>query len=100
SAAEPPSSQQPTGARPVGVPPGGTPPMGGPPAGAPPPGSGLGMGGPASGPKLYRVEADVHDVEVDGKIPADLNGAFYRVGPDPQYPLAPHNIPFDGEGHV
>jgi carotenoid cleavage dioxygenase-like enzyme len=72
----------------------------GPPAGAPPPGAGLGMGGLASGPKLYRVEADVHDVEVEGKIPADLNGAFYRVGPDAQYPLAPHNIPFDGEGHV
>jgi carotenoid cleavage dioxygenase len=29
-----------------------------------------------------------------------LNGAFYRVGPDPQYPLHPRNIPFDGEGHV
>ncbi len=31
---------------------------------------------------------------------ADLNGAFYRVGPDPQYPLHPRDIPFDGEGHV
>jgi len=29
-----------------------------------------------------------------------LNGAFYRVGPDPQYTLLPRNIPFDGEGHV
>lgn len=49
---------------------------------------------------LYRLEADVHDCEVDGKVPTDLNGAFYRVGPDPQYPLHPGNIPFDGEGHV
>jgi carotenoid cleavage dioxygenase len=49
---------------------------------------------------LYRVEADVRDCEVDGEIPADLNGAFYRVGPDAQYPLDPRNIPFDGEGHV
>ena len=49
---------------------------------------------------LYRLEADVRDVEVEGEIPADLNGAFYRVGPDAQYPLAPGNIPFDGEGHV
>ena len=49
---------------------------------------------------LYRLEADVRDCEVDGEIPSDLNGAFYRVGPDPQYPLRPGNIPFDGEGHV
>ncbi len=76
-----------------GSPPGGNVPMG------PPPGAAL-MGGVIPGPKLYRVEADVKDVEVDGKIPADLNGAFYRVGPDPQYPLFPGNIPFDGEGHV
>jgi len=50
--------------------------------------------------RLYRLEADVHDCEVDGTIPNDLSGAFYRVGPDAQYPLAPGNIPFDGEGHV
>ncbi len=53
-----------------------------------------------NGPQLFRVEADVKDVEIEGKIPADLNGAFYRTGPDAQYPLAPGNIPFDGEGHV
>ena len=51
-------------------------------------------------PRLYRLEADVHDCEVTGKIPTDLNGAFYRVGPDAQYPMDPRNIPFDGEGHV
>ena len=50
--------------------------------------------------RLYRLEADIHDCEVTGKVPTDLNGAFYRVGPDAQYPLAPRNIPFDGEGHV
>ncbi len=50
--------------------------------------------------RLYRLEADVHDCEVTGKIPTDLNGAFYRVGPDAQYPMARGNIPFDGEGHV
>jgi carotenoid cleavage dioxygenase len=49
---------------------------------------------------LYRLEADVRDCEVEGTVPTDLNGAFYRVGPDAQYPLAPGNIPFDGEGHV
>lgn len=49
---------------------------------------------------LYRLEADVHDCQVTGTIPSDLNGAFYRVGPDAQYPLRAGNIPFDGEGHV
>ncbi|HEY8518978.1 MAG TPA: carotenoid oxygenase family protein [Gammaproteobacteria bacterium] len=50
--------------------------------------------------RLYKLEADVRDCEVTGTVPTDLNGAFYRVGPDPQYPLRPGNIPFDGEGHV
>jgi carotenoid cleavage dioxygenase-like enzyme len=53
-----------------------------------------------TGPRLYRVEADVRDCEVSGTIPSDLNGAFYRVGPDFQYAPDPRNIPFDGEGHV
>lgn len=48
----------------------------------------------------FKLEATIYDCDVDGQIPSDLNGAFYRVGPDPQYPLAPGNIPFDGEGHV
>jgi carotenoid cleavage dioxygenase-like enzyme len=96
SEAQTPTEKQPTGQRPVGTPPGGSP--GGPPN-QPPPGASLAFGS-GNGPKLYRVEADITDVEVEGKIPADLNGAFYRVGPDPQYALVPGNIPFDGEGHV
>ena len=77
-------------------------PPGGPPAGAP-------GGRPTEPtlstltqiqPRLYRLEADVHDCEVTGQVPAGLNGAFYRVGPDAQYKMAPGNIPFDGEGHV
>ena len=51
-------------------------------------------------PQLFRVEMDIADCEVEGKIPSDLNGAFYRTGPDAQYPLRAGNIPFDGEGHV
>lgn len=57
-------------------------------------------GPPQGGPTLFRAEVDVRDCEITGKIPDDLNGAFYRVGPDPQYPLPPNNIPFDGEGHI
>ena len=49
----------------------------------------------------YRAETDIRDCEVEGEIPASIDGAFYRVGPDFQYPpLFPRNVPFDGEGHV
>ncbi|MDG2177055.1 MAG: carotenoid oxygenase family protein [Gammaproteobacteria bacterium] len=65
-------------------------------------------GGPGGGPipdafqtpSLFRLESDVRNCQVTGNIPDDLNGAFYRVGPDAQYPLRQGNIPFDGEGHV
>jgi carotenoid cleavage dioxygenase len=51
-------------------------------------------------PQLFRAELDIRDCEVEGKIPSDLNGVFFRTGPDAQYPLRAGNIPFDGEGHV
>ena len=49
-----------------------------------------------------RFEADVFDCEVDGKIPAGLNGAFYRVGPDPLYPMKFRDDagPFNADGQV
>ncbi|GAB3615632.1 carotenoid oxygenase family protein [Okibacterium endophyticum] len=49
-----------------------------------------------------RFEADVRDIPViQGEIPADLNGAFYRVGPDPQFPpLLGTDIPLNGDGMV
>jgi carotenoid cleavage dioxygenase len=50
-----------------------------------------------------RTEMDLRDCEVEGDWPRDLDGAFYRVGPDPQYPKPDeyeNDIPFDGEGHV
>ena len=47
-----------------------------------------------------RAEIDLVDCEVEGKLPADLAGTFYRVGPDFQYPPRIPNIPFDGEGHI
>src|SRR5690606_15126342 len=66
-------------------------------ASAPPP-----RARPAGGANFapLRAEVDVRDCDVQGKIPDDLNGGFYATGPDPQYPLAPGNIVFDGEGHV
>jgi carotenoid cleavage dioxygenase len=51
-------------------------------------------------PPLFRAEMDIRSCEVDGTLPSGLNGAFYRIGPDPQYPLNPRNIILDGEGHV
>src|SRR5687768_8633304 len=58
-------------------------------------------GGPAG--TNNRAEIDLHDCEVEGNLPRDLDGVFYRVGPDPQYPKDPRyarDIAFDGEGHV
>jgi carotenoid cleavage dioxygenase len=49
-----------------------------------------------------RFEVDVFDCEIEGKIPSDLNGAFYRVGPDFLYPSKYPNDAgaFNGDGHV
>lgn len=62
----------------------------------------FGRGGSATG-GVHRLEADIADCEVEGTIPPGLDGAFYRVGPDPQYPKPPEyvkDIDFDGEGHA
>lgn len=50
-----------------------------------------------------RAEIDLYDCEVEGRLPSGLDGVFYRVGPDPQYPKPEKyagDIAFDGEGHV
>jgi carotenoid cleavage dioxygenase-like enzyme len=48
-----------------------------------------------------RAEVDIHDLEVEGELPTEINGAFYRVGPDPQYPpLLGEDIYFNGDGIV
>ena len=62
----------------------------------------FGGGGSAAG-AVNRAEIDLYDCEVEGELPSDLDGVFYRVGPDPQYPKDPKyasDIVFDGEGHV
>lgn len=48
------------------------------------------------------VEAEVGHLPVlDGAVPADLDGSFYRVAPDPQFPpLAGDDIWFNGDGMV
>ncbi len=48
-----------------------------------------------------RIEADVYDLEVEGSIPKDLNGSFYRVAADAQYPPSHENdIYINGDGMV
>ena len=49
----------------------------------------------------FRFEGEIFDLEIEGEVPAELDGTFYRVAPDPQYPpmLGDAN-PFNGDGCV
>ncbi len=47
-----------------------------------------------------RMECDYSHLTIEGDIPQDLNGTFYRIGPSPQF--APRGIynPLNGDGMV
>jgi carotenoid cleavage dioxygenase len=48
-----------------------------------------------------RIEADVYDLEVEGCIPEQLNGAYYRLSADTQYPpRLGQDIFINGDGMV
>jgi carotenoid cleavage dioxygenase-like enzyme len=48
-----------------------------------------------------RIEADINDLEIDGEIPHQIDGAFYRVGADHQFPPRfANDVPFNGDGMV
>jgi carotenoid cleavage dioxygenase-like enzyme len=48
-----------------------------------------------------RIEADVYDLEVDGELPSELDGTFYRCGPDPCFPpRLGDDININGDGMV
>lgn len=48
-----------------------------------------------------RIEADVRDLEVVGSIPKEIDGAFYRVAADHQFPPRfANDVPFNGDGMV
>ncbi len=50
---------------------------------------------------LNRFEADLNDLELEGELPASLNGTFHRVHPDPQFPPKYDNdMFFNGDGSV
>ena len=44
--------------------------------------------------RLVRLEGDIADLEIEGELPPEMDGAFYRVHPDPQF--APRK-PGDGD---
>lgn len=49
----------------------------------------------------FRFEATIHDCEVEGEIPKDLDGSFYRTCADRRYPQRfAHDIPFNSDGAV
>ncbi|KAF6827904.1 lignostilbene dioxygenase [Colletotrichum plurivorum] len=51
--------------------------------------------------KPCRFEGEVRNLEIAGTVPAELDGAFYRVMPDPQFPPFIENDPwFNGDGNV
>lgn len=46
-----------------------------------------------------RIEVDLNDLETEGDIPTDLNGAFYRIAPDHQFPPRfLDDVPFNADG--
>ena len=40
-----------------------------------------------------RMECDIQDLIIEGEVPKDLFGSYYRNGPDPQFP------PMGGQYH-
>lgn len=45
-----------------------------------------------------RFEADVFECEVEGEIPKELEGAYYRTGADRQFPSLENDIILNGDG--
>lgn len=46
------------------------------------------------------IEGDIHDAIVDGKLPSELNGTYYRNGANPQYVFSENYHAFDGDGMI
>jgi carotenoid cleavage dioxygenase-like enzyme len=50
--------------------------------------------------KPIRIEADVFDVEIEGEVPQELNGTFFRCGPNTFYPTREDDNIINGDGVV
>ncbi|GAB3273243.1 carotenoid oxygenase family protein [Parahaliea aestuarii] len=46
------------------------------------------------------AEVDVGDLQVEGELPADLCGAYFRNGPNPRFEPKNRHHPFDGDGMI
>jgi carotenoid cleavage dioxygenase len=48
-----------------------------------------------------RFEGEVLNLDIEGEVPAEVDGAFYRVQPDPQFPpRLGDDIAFNGDGSI
>jgi carotenoid cleavage dioxygenase-like enzyme len=48
-----------------------------------------------------RIECDVYDLVVEGNLPSEINGSWYRTIPDPQYPpMLGHDTYLSGDGMI
>lgn len=48
-----------------------------------------------------RIECDIYDLVVEGEIPKEINGVWYRSVPDPQYPpMLGDDVFISGDGQV
>ena len=48
-----------------------------------------------------RVECDIYDLIVEGRIPEEINGVWYRLTPDAQYPpMLGHDTYLSGDGMI
>ncbi|MCC6630972.1 MAG: carotenoid oxygenase family protein [Gammaproteobacteria bacterium] len=48
-----------------------------------------------------RMELDLSDLDVEGEVPAQLDGAFFRMQPDPYFPrTTDEDVYFNGDGVV
>ncbi|WP_374531324.1 carotenoid oxygenase family protein [Novosphingobium sp.] len=51
--------------------------------------------------RLNRLQGEIADLEVEGEVPSELDGAFYRVHPDPQFaPKFADDQFFNGDGMI
>lgn len=48
----------------------------------------------------WPAECDINDLAVIGEIPKELNGTFYRNGPNPQYVYSKNYHMFEGDGMI
>jgi carotenoid cleavage dioxygenase-like enzyme len=55
-----------------------------------------------SGPNApVRIECDMEDLLVDGNLPSDIDGTWYRLGPDPKFaPLEGDDLYVAGDGVI